>query len=393
MTRIVELFELTFDGVTEISKADSIGEVTLFQVMKGAVSDDTCSVNPCTNGGTCHITWNDYHCECPKGYKGRNCSEKEFCHWYRCPIEASKCISLTDGYECVTNATFNGVNSTVDYTPNFKTDQVVSHSVVATFRTKTNGTVMQVSSGSSHIRLTVLSSGEMEIEVPESGDVTRAYVYGSSLNNGIWHTVNVTFGDGGVVYATLDGGEPGQLTLDSNVDLIEFVGASTVIVGASSSTTTGNDRDLYEIENQTTVSDIVDIRTESLPLIRAEQTDNRADHFRGCIGEVRVAGVLLPFFSESELVNSTAGMKFIADRISEVSSGGCVLCYENECQNGGFCDRPNEVFDCSCAAGFEGSTCGGNIDECVNSNCLKGVCVDGIANYTCNCLNGWTGWL
>ena len=68
---------------------------------------------------------------------------------------------------------------------------------------------------------------------------------------------------------------------------------------------------------------------------------------------IKVAGVLLPFYTEAELVNSTAGMKFVAEAIADVAKGGCVLCYENECQNGGRCGQPNEVFDCACPEGFQ----------------------------------------
>ena len=62
------------------------------------------------------MTWNDYHCVCPDKYKGRNCSEKDFCKWYTCPA-GSVCSALADGHECRTNATFNGVNSTALYSP------------------------------------------------------------------------------------------------------------------------------------------------------------------------------------------------------------------------------------------------------------------------------------
>jgi len=56
-TRIVELFSLELE---DVERPTSIGHVTLFNVMKGVVSDDTCQVNPCSNGGACQVTWNDY---------------------------------------------------------------------------------------------------------------------------------------------------------------------------------------------------------------------------------------------------------------------------------------------------------------------------------------------
>ena len=32
-----------------------------------------------------------------------------------------------------------------------------------------------------------------------------------------------------------------------------------------------------------------------------------------------------------------------------------------------------------------------DIDDCVGVNCNDGVCVDGIAEYECNCNKGYTG--
>ncbi len=231
-----------------------------------------------------------FSCECPPGYKGRNCSEKEYCYWYRCPAEASTCVTLSDGHECLANATFNGVNSTAIYTPAFSTDSAATardkaDSIVATFRTKTNGTVLQVTSNSAAeattITITVLQSGSMEFEVPEGG-VTRTYEYGSGLNDGAWHTAEVVFGDGGVISAIIDGGEPGQLTLDSSGSLLNYVTDSHIVVG-SAFNFEASARDQYEVDSSTELSEVVDIRREpttrqSLPL--TQDPSQTKDHFR-----------------------------------------------------------------------------------------------------------------
>ena len=59
----------------------------------------------------------------------------------------------------------------------------------------------------------------------------------------------------------------------------------------------------------------------NLNFLRASAlTDSSAfNFFRGCIEEVRVAGVLLPFYTEAELVNSTAAMKFVAEAVPDVA--------------------------------------------------------------------------
>ena len=174
MTRIVELFELKLDesanGTSFIDKPETIGSVRNIKLKEGVVSDNTCAVNPCQNGGVCQVTWNDYHCVCPDKYKGRNCSEKDFCKWYTCPA-GSACSALADGHECRTNATFNGVNSTALYSPAFASGSSVAsladvNVISATFRTKSGGTVLQILSGNSGaIRLSVSPGGKMEIEV------------------------------------------------------------------------------------------------------------------------------------------------------------------------------------------------------------------------------------
>ncbi|XP_010764715.1 cadherin EGF LAG seven-pass G-type receptor 3 [Notothenia coriiceps] len=33
-----------------------------------------CKSNPCQNGGTCHVSWETFSCECPLGYGGKDCS-------------------------------------------------------------------------------------------------------------------------------------------------------------------------------------------------------------------------------------------------------------------------------------------------------------------------------
>ena len=40
-----------------------------------------------------------------------------------------------------------------------------------------------------------------------------------------------------------------------------------------------------------------------------------------------------------------------------------------------------------------GSSCEINIDECAPQPCLNGNCIDGIANFTCECDEGYEGEL
>ena len=49
---------------------------------------------------------------------------------------------------------------------------------------------------------------------------------------------------------------------------------------------------------------------------------------------------------------------------------------------------------CSCVAGFSGSNCEVNIDDCQTVNCSgNGVCQDEVATFTCVCQPEYTGQL
>ena len=68
-------------------------------------------------------------------------------------------------------------------------------------------------------------------------------------------------------------------------------------------------------------------------------------------------------------------------------------CSPDPCQNGGTCtDNGDTTYTCTCAAGYTGTNCETDIDECVAAPCQNGgTCVDGVNSYTCNCVAGYTG--
>lgn len=53
-------------------------------------------------------------CSCPTGYKGKICGELEYCAMFKCP-DGATCLNLADGYDCLSNITFNGRNSSLSY--------------------------------------------------------------------------------------------------------------------------------------------------------------------------------------------------------------------------------------------------------------------------------------
>lgn len=114
--------------------------------------------------------------------------------------------------------------------------------------------------------------------------------------------------------------------------------------------------------------------------------------FKGCLGEARIGGLLLPYFPHSEVYTENVRPRSHFELNSTKPEEGCVLCLQQDCQNGGICGNPSEDYACTCPAGYEADDCSVNIDECLTANCLNNAtCTDLIANYTCNCLPGFEG--
>ncbi|XP_052811571.1 neurogenic locus notch homolog protein 1-like [Mya arenaria] len=67
-------------------------------------------------------------------------------------------------------------------------------------------------------------------------------------------------------------------------------------------------------------------------------------------------------------------------------------CNPQPCENGGICTDGLATFTCACADGYAGTTCATNIDECASAPCVNGgTCNDGVNMYTCSCVAGYDG--
>uniref|UniRef100_A0A671Y7H7 EGF-like domain-containing protein n=1 Tax=Sparus aurata TaxID=8175 RepID=A0A671Y7H7_SPAAU len=96
--------------------------------------------------------------------------------------------------------------------------------------------------------------------------------------------------------------------------------------------------------------------------------------------------------------------------ISHITSDPCLT---SPCQNGATCNKniyisqdvavlestavifvspQKEVFNCTCPAGFTGSLCEDDIDECEVNPCENnGTCVNALGGFYCHCLSGFSG--
>lgn len=346
---MVEVFESS--AVEQSFKLQ--GNVTKRNVLRGVRSDDACRADPCQNGSNCTVTWNDYFCHCATGFRGKNCTELEFCASNKCPAN-SECHSLSHGYECIANATFNGINSSINYTPHLEPG-LQFQSISFHFRSQHGGPVLYLSRGFLFLNVTLIGSSELKIESEERGSGTRIPL--DLTDDGKWHFVNVTFETHslGIQVDSRELGTTNVTAAWSLNQLLTPVGGDAfddvqIVVGGSDS------------------------------------------HYRGCLREVRLGDLLLPFFLRSELSNDSSVNYFAATAVENLKADECQLCYDDECQHNSICLDRHEHFHCNCSRGYEGQFCETDIDECAGVLCEHGgTCVDGIGAFTCHCVPGYQG--
>lgn len=153
----------------------------------------------------------------------------------------------------------------------------------------------------------------------------------------------------------------------------------------------------YNNSSYITNNSVTETNTVDLPIpIELSATDEAVpDKFKGCLGEIRIGELLLPFFTTSEIYsnNYTANEYFSLVPNSD-HSVGCQVCFDEDCLNHGRCLNSEESYQCNCAPGYTAEDCSIDIDECLENQCKNNAtCVDGIANFTCVCISGYEGWL
>jgi len=253
-------------------------------------------------------------------------------------------------------ATFNDNSSVIEYSNTLlNTSQEPLITVSLQLRTRDfSATVLYVRHSVSGWFISVqLSDGKLQILY--DFDALSSLNTDALVADGIWHEITVTF--------------------THNLTSLIIDGNST------------DDQPVAENGLQ----NFVDSSCEVFVAANAESNN----HFKGCLGEVRINSLLLPFFARTELANDTSTERFDVVQMHDVEIGchGDDVCSYTNCLNNGTCQDVWNAHVCECAAGFNGTFCEENIDECAAGNqCENGAtCVDGIASYSCICPDGFSG--
>ncbi|CAH1785690.1 unnamed protein product [Owenia fusiformis] len=353
--QLLQFYPLTIDG-----NPPSYPVLNLVNVQEGEVSDDVCSTGDlCERGGTCQNQFfNDFKCICPEGYKGKNCSELDFCTKLPCPTNAT-CKNLPDGFDCITVATFDGEMSQLSYTHTMNDSNTLNH-VTLKFRTRqdTSGVLFYTEGEGEYdgyyMKLMIDGTNKMRLDY-NLGGVNESIVYTEgNFTDGEWHTAAITL-------------QPANFVDQISLEISPY----------ATKTNTGS----YTVPLKKVLDGTVTVGCLF-----------GTNCFKGCMDEIRVEDVLLPFYLG---LDNPSSHKFEVSSTSYLAFTclGDPVCDTNVCENNSTCKDIWNDYECTCLAGFDGKYCGNDIDECIGHECEYGAtCVDGIANYTCDCVAGYTGF-
>ncbi|XP_045760507.1 protein crumbs isoform X2 [Maniola jurtina] len=415
---VVEFFPLKAAGLRVPAP---FGEVSLDPagVLRGVVSDDVCASHPCLHNASCSLTWNDYTCACPRGYKGKQCGEVEFCQLQGCPLN-SHCRNLDRGYECVSNATFDGVNTTLSYRlrvprgASLAADALepidLPNSLTITYRSKMGGTLFRAEqSGAAGEEGAVFSvglyKGQVGVQWRLQGLPAQRRMR-SRRPHDAWVTLRLVLTDGRITGSFVDAEGQEELGLADNIDVAawqKLVTEGTITLGGVHPPGTVTPRPAALTTIYTT--SLMENSTDPNVLEYSEDEfvdDNLAgEYFKGCLGAVHVGSLLLPFFTEEELFVGSAAALLAAQPHYALMSGspwgassgvGCVLCLEAQCERGAHCRDVRNSYACACPPGYAGDYCQIDVDECEHHQCVNGAtCQDDVAKYNCICPEGYDG--
>ncbi|EEZ98818.2 protein crumbs [Tribolium castaneum] len=404
---IVEFFPL---NVKDLDIPKSFGEVRFDEtsVLEGVRSDNSCRINPCLHNGVCENTWNDYRCICTRGFKGKDCSDLEFCEIERCPKE-SVCKNLEDGSECVANATFDGKTPPLKYRlvtwPN--STKIVSYDTLeVTYRTRSWGTIFFAKHENDFFAIFIYHN-EVVVEwsINKMGDSKR---FRKDYFEGQWLTIYFEYKNsilkGGFKDMVMD--EAPNMKV-ANFDIEGFTRILTFgdIYVAGSDEVTLDYQNIINSSNDNMTGYIPYSDTTTTPsttsnsveendffsdvsLFKVDQNKS-TDFFKGCINEIRIGGILLPFFPSNELFQKYHYFELYSENRPQI---GCILCHPIDCYNQGVCANPLEFYKCNCPAGFAADDCSIDINECEKNECQNNAtCIDLVAEYECKCEPGFEG--
>ncbi|XP_077066798.1 protein crumbs homolog 1-like isoform X1 [Siphateles boraxobius] len=334
---------------------------SLMKVSRGCTGDDSCSINPCLNGGVCYSMWDDFTCSCPPNTAGQRCEEVKWCELSPCPT-AAMCQAHTQGFECVVNVSLRSDSHIITYRGNGKIKRYLS-SISIHFRTRQqNATLLHAERDAQFITISI-QDGHVVLEL--LGEEQSPYVYIHSLDlvsDGQWHRADFSMDNPALQSSRW------RLVLDEHWEKPSI---------------------------SITASEDLDFLREDVDIILGGLGPNSEGNFAGCFGVVEIGGLALPYYSDMEM-NLPRPQEEHFLRTSATPYFGCWgsnVCEPDPCQNGGVCEDLFDLFKCHCPSDWDGQLCELTLDTCASNPCVHGACRGVSAGYECLCDVGYTGRL
>lgn len=271
-------------------------------------------------------------------------------------------------------ATFNGATSLISYSATIPVTSEVSTIDLRMRTRRDSSNILHIRGVGAYVQNYItlgLFSGQLWLKFNLGREETFNLTEPATMDlaNGQWNTISLTFKPTEVtldIIASSSGSEMFAFPAAISVEIANVLqGASEIFLGGVDATYLARNAGMF-----------------SVPA-----------YFKGCLDDVRIGGVLLPFFAKSQLRGNPATEQFYAEIIRDVQVN-CIkdpVCVGNLCEHGSECVDVWNAYECNCTTGFNGSFCENNIDDCVNNDCENGaICEDGINNFTCQCLPGYT---
>ncbi|KAG7487593.1 hypothetical protein MATL_G00025250 [Megalops atlanticus] len=331
----------------------------LVGVTRGCVGDNLCVKNPCQNGGMCYSMWDDFTCTCPPNTAGRRCEEVQWCELTPCP-SAAVCQPLTQGFECISNATFRDDSSVLSYKGNGKIFRNLT-SISFSIRTrKRNAAILHAEKGPEFLTVSVQDS-HLFLELL-SGESSFALSLKSHrpISDGEWHSVEFS------MVSPQSRTSEWTMAVDGEEE------------PAASSLPAGN----------------VDFLKEGVYILLGGLGPDAVWNLAGCLSTVEIGGIALPYYGQSEVSLPRPQEEQFVKTSAEAAVSGCrgaPVCAPSPCQNGGVCEDLFNLFSCSCPSGWAGRRCEVNSDRCVSNPCVHGNCSVRSLAYECTCEEGYIG--
>ncbi|XP_072429994.1 protein crumbs homolog 1 isoform X4 [Chiloscyllium punctatum] len=342
-------------GVSE----DSYSNRTLVNVTVGCNDDNACKLNLCLNGGTCSSIWDDFVCKCPPNISGKTCNWVKWCQLNPCPLY-TECELLTDGFDCLVNATFTGRKSDLAFRGNGKIKRELTN-ITFSFRTRDSNAVILHAEKEQDFITIAIQQCHLIFTMQSGNSLGNLSILSSrAISDGFWHDVTLYIIDPFLQYSRW------QMVIDKKEEMV----TSTVISGN------------------------LNFLLEGTDIYLGSGGPKKGGSLAGCLNTLKLGGISLPYFANDNMhIIQPQQEQFIKISSSPVIMGCPTknICVSNPCKNNGSCEDMVSYYHCNCAAGWTGLNCDVNINECESGPCIHGNCTDKVSAYKCTCKSGFKG--